>query len=368
MRETSSRSSTSREQLRDLPRDRLARPDLAVVLAAELAHDLQRGPDRRQRVAQLVAQHREEFVLALVGVLGARARLSLGLVQPRVLDRQRGAIRQVLQQRAIVVGEGVVLVVARGGDRAHRPPARLERNREQAVDAKRLDLLGDRRRGPLRHLVAARPTAISTAFPVSNTLPESPSPRRMRSFPATSRRCLCRSGSRSWITATSSHSPSGEARAIEHESPTWARTSAAQGVQDGGDVEARRGEDPRRLRQHAQACRRSALALGEVRAVQGLCALVRDDPQEGDLRRLERVAMPEREPEGADAHVVRYQRNGGPGAADERARRGGQLRVPLDQLLRASATSTASRVRTASVTGKLAVSGKRVHGSEVRAS
>ena len=182
-------------------------------------------PDRRQRVAQLVGEHREELVLALVGLLGARARLSLDLVQPRVLDRQCGAIRQVLQQGAIIVGERVVVVVARGGDRAQRPPARLERDREQAADAQRLDLLGDQRRGPLRHLVAAPPTATSTAFPVSNTFPERPSPRRIRSLPATSRRCLCRSGSRSWIIATSSHSPSGEARAIEHESPTWARTS-----------------------------------------------------------------------------------------------------------------------------------------------
>ena len=114
-------------------------------------------PDRRQRVAQLVPQHREEFVLVLIGVLGARARPSLCLVQPRVLDRQRGAIRQVLQQRAIVVGEGVVLVVARGGDRAQCPPARLERDREQAVDAKRLDLLGDQKARSAPPSLAARP-------------------------------------------------------------------------------------------------------------------------------------------------------------------------------------------------------------------
>ena len=153
MRETSSRSSTSRESCATCRAIASRAQSLAVVLRRKLAHDLQRGPDRRQRVAQLVAQHRQEFVLVLVGVLGARARLSLDLVQPRVLDRQRGAIRQVLQQRAVVVGERVVLVVARGGDRAQRPPARLERNREQAVHAERLDLLGDQRRGPLRHLL-----------------------------------------------------------------------------------------------------------------------------------------------------------------------------------------------------------------------
>ena len=267
----------------------------------------------------------------LVGVLGARARLSLGLVQPRVLDRQRGAIRQVLQQRAIVVGEGVVLAVARGGDRAHRPPARLERDREQAVDAKRLDLLGDQRRGPLRHLLRrdrgdqhrvpgvehfSREALPAPHAKLAGHLSQVPLPI---GIPIVDHRDL---------QPLAVGRGEGDRARIAH----VGQDLASQGVQDGGDVEACRGEDPRRFRQHAQACRQSALALGEVRAVQRLCALVRDHPQEGDLRSLERVAIPEGEPEGADAHVVRHQRNGGPGAADQRTRRGGQLRVPLDQL------------------------------------
>ena len=64
MRDTSSRSSTSRVEVVDLALD-----DGALALgsfAAAQPHQLQRGEDRRERVAQLVPEHREELVLRAV--------------------------------------------------------------------------------------------------------------------------------------------------------------------------------------------------------------------------------------------------------------------------------------------------------------
>ena len=54
---------------------------LDAALAAQL-HQLQRGQDRRERIAQLVAEHGQELVL------GAVRRLRLG-AQARVLGRCR---------------------------------------------------------------------------------------------------------------------------------------------------------------------------------------------------------------------------------------------------------------------------------------
>ena len=73
MRDTSSRSSTRRDEVRDLALDDArARAPSARAVAAR--HQLERGDDRRERVAQLVAEHREELVLGAVGDLGlARA-------------------------------------------------------------------------------------------------------------------------------------------------------------------------------------------------------------------------------------------------------------------------------------------------------
>jgi hypothetical protein len=59
------RSSTSRTRWPHLAFDDLALAR-APVLAAH-AHQLQRGDDGRQRIAQLVAQHGQEFVLGLAG-------------------------------------------------------------------------------------------------------------------------------------------------------------------------------------------------------------------------------------------------------------------------------------------------------------
>ena len=81
MRETSSRSSTSR--MRWLICRSMTSVDLrrhGVAKARDL-EQLQAGQERRQRVAQLVAERREELVLALVGdaqrFFGARAVLEV---------------------------------------------------------------------------------------------------------------------------------------------------------------------------------------------------------------------------------------------------------------------------------------------------
>ena len=72
MRETSSRSSTRRDSsVTWRPIISRAQTTLRVVVGA-LAHDRDRDRDRRQRVAQLVSQRGQEFVLAPIDVLHLR--------------------------------------------------------------------------------------------------------------------------------------------------------------------------------------------------------------------------------------------------------------------------------------------------------
>ena len=80
MRETSSRSSTRRTTWRTWRVDQ--RPLLLEDAVAAQLHHLQRGQDRRQRIAQLVPEHRQELVLRARGLLGDRARLLGGLPLP----------------------------------------------------------------------------------------------------------------------------------------------------------------------------------------------------------------------------------------------------------------------------------------------
>ena len=74
MRETSSRSSTRRARCVDLALDDLARRAAASARRCRRGAKISlRVADRRERVAQLVGEHREELVLAPVG-LAARSR------------------------------------------------------------------------------------------------------------------------------------------------------------------------------------------------------------------------------------------------------------------------------------------------------
>ena len=83
MRETSSRSSTSRVRCIDLAVDDVARPLQLRIVDREARHDLDRVADRRERIAQLVREDREELVLVAVRFeqrrLGARTLGDLGL-------------------------------------------------------------------------------------------------------------------------------------------------------------------------------------------------------------------------------------------------------------------------------------------------
>ena len=106
MRETSSRSSTSRVRCVDLALDDVALA--ADVAVAAHAHQLERGDDRRERVAQLVAEHREELVLRAARRLGGgRARLPRSTYELRAVERLLAAARDRLQERALVAVEAV---------------------------------------------------------------------------------------------------------------------------------------------------------------------------------------------------------------------------------------------------------------------
>ena len=75
-----------------LPADHIAGPVHRGLRDVVALHDVHGVADRRQRVAQLVGQHRQELVLAPVGLLHGR-------VQPRVLHGDRGAADDFLGQR-----------------------------------------------------------------------------------------------------------------------------------------------------------------------------------------------------------------------------------------------------------------------------
>ena len=94
IRETSSRSSTSRAMCCTCRSaiDRAA--STSVRLAARQPHQLQGVADRGQRVAQLVGEHGQELVLAAVGLPQGRLHLhAIGDVDGHPADQRRPAIR-----------------------------------------------------------------------------------------------------------------------------------------------------------------------------------------------------------------------------------------------------------------------------------
>lgn len=52
----------------DLPVDHIARPPQIGIGSIQLAHDLNRIPDRRQRIPEFVPEYGDEFVLLPVGI------------------------------------------------------------------------------------------------------------------------------------------------------------------------------------------------------------------------------------------------------------------------------------------------------------
>jgi hypothetical protein len=72
--------------------------------AAQL-HEIERGDERSEGVAQLVTEHREELVLAAVRALGIAARLACVFIETRVLHRGRRTGGELRQDRDVEVVE-----------------------------------------------------------------------------------------------------------------------------------------------------------------------------------------------------------------------------------------------------------------------
>jgi hypothetical protein len=105
--------------------------------AAAHPHQRDRRQDRREGVAQLVPQHREELVLRAVGALGLGAGL-LGLaVEPGVLDGHRGAVGE-RRREGEVLGPVAALRLRGGeGQRADGRAAHQEGHREVGAQPQR---------------------------------------------------------------------------------------------------------------------------------------------------------------------------------------------------------------------------------------
>ena len=121
MRETSSRSSTSRTRCATC-RSMIVRSRSRAVDAAQ-PHQLERGEDRRERVAQLVAEHRQELVLGAVGGLSRLARALTSSVTSKTTRRSPSTAPSGVAQRLIDEVEVTLL------RRAVRPAVHDERQR-----------------------------------------------------------------------------------------------------------------------------------------------------------------------------------------------------------------------------------------------
>ena len=97
-------------------------------------HQLERGDDRRQRVAQLVAEHRQELVLGAIGDLGLAQRVARFAEETVVVERERGALRELADESAVFGAEAPPRL---GLQRAHRTDRSAAR--DQRDDARRAD-------------------------------------------------------------------------------------------------------------------------------------------------------------------------------------------------------------------------------------
>jgi hypothetical protein len=127
-------------QVRDLALDDATLPPLVRTVAP--GHDLERSDDGRERIAQLVAEHGEELVLGTVGDLGVVQRVARFAEQADVVERQRGALRQLADQRAVLGAEAAPRVGLQRAHGADRPAARDQRHDAGSDDA---EALGRRR-------------------------------------------------------------------------------------------------------------------------------------------------------------------------------------------------------------------------------
>ena len=113
-------------EVRDLALDDAGARRVARAVAAR--HHLERGDDRRERIAQLVAEHREELVLRAVRDLGLAQRVARLAEQADVVERERGALRQLADERAVLVAEAAPRLGLQRAHRADRAAARDQRH------------------------------------------------------------------------------------------------------------------------------------------------------------------------------------------------------------------------------------------------
>jgi hypothetical protein len=138
------------EQVVDQPRQvrglTLERGEFGHRGAAQ-PHQLDGGRDRRQRIAQLVAEHRQELVLGAVGGLGVELRFPLAREQQLALQRvlaphaAQGDLRIHLCEE-LLRGEGLDDVVV--GARRHAVGARLLAGARREQNHRQLGGLGPR--------------------------------------------------------------------------------------------------------------------------------------------------------------------------------------------------------------------------------
>ena len=117
------------EQIVDDPREvlHLAADDVAgaragVVAAGRAGQHVGGAADGAERVAQLVAQHREELVLRAVRRFGLGARRLLLAEEPRVLDGDRRLLGEAHADRLVLVGERARRAVADVQEAGHLRP------------------------------------------------------------------------------------------------------------------------------------------------------------------------------------------------------------------------------------------------------
>ena len=106
-------------------------------------HQLERGDDRRQRVAQLVAEHGQEFVLDAAGRFGLReGRPRLG-EQAHVVEREGGTARDLADEGNVVGLEAAPRLGLDHRHRADRAAARDQRHHARRAQADDAHELGD---------------------------------------------------------------------------------------------------------------------------------------------------------------------------------------------------------------------------------
>src|SRR5436190_8475982 len=138
-------------ELRHLAVDHVARHDQALLGGGDAPHELHGVLDRRERIPQLVREHRQELVLAAVRVLqlflrlpGARDLPLQGSIEPRVIQGNRRPAGY-LRQHVAVAGLASGVAERKSADHA---VADLQRIAERGSEPRLV--------GALHHLVVAQ--------------------------------------------------------------------------------------------------------------------------------------------------------------------------------------------------------------------